>query len=375
MPFRSGLVERLTAFSDQGWFRWTICLSIVVLGTAALVAVRAIVYRRLARLAPLTENRVDDVMAVLVRRTSTLSFVALSTLVALAAVDIAPSIERMSRVAALIVCLVQAGVWASAGLRMAVELRFAGVTGEGDDPTRRTAAQMLALGARGGVWVLVFLVALDNLGVDVTALVAGLGVGGVAVALATQNILGDLFASVSILLDKPFVPGDFIIVGDFMGSVEHIGIKTTRVRSLGGEQIVFANNDLLQSRLRNYKRMLERRVQFRVGVVYQTGIEQLVAIPEMLRKIVQDQPGTRFDRAHFAAYGDFALSFEVVYYVLSPDYNRYMDVQQAINLDILRGFQAHAIEFALPTQILRLQEGAGSAPRRTAGEFQPKPGG
>jgi small-conductance mechanosensitive channel len=214
---------------------------------------------------------------------------------------------------------------------------------------------MLALAARVGLWALVLLVALDNLGVNITALVAGLGVGGVAVALATQNILGDLFASVSILLDKPFVPGDFVVVGDFMGTVEQIGIKTTRVRSLGGEQIVFANNDLLQSRLRNYKRMGERRALFRVGVTYQTPVDKVVAIPEMLRTIVQNQTGTRFDRAHFASYGDFALTFEVVYYVLSPDYNRFMDVQQAINLDVFRTFHGQAIEFAYPTQTLLLQ--------------------
>jgi small-conductance mechanosensitive channel len=332
-----------------------VALTIVAVGTILLSTTKAIVHRRLARMAPLTENPVDDVMADLVGRTSVLFMASVSALVAMAVVDVTPAIARIGRGAALIVCLVQAGVWGSRALRAVVERRFASAAGQDDDPTRRTVGQMLALGARVGLWALLLLVALDNLGVDITALVAGLGVGGVAVALATQNILGDLFASVSILLDKPFGPGDFVIVGDFMGTVDHIGIKTTRVRSLGGEQIVFSNNDLLQSRLRNYKRMSERRIVFRLGVVYQTSVEKLVAIPEMLRTIVENQSGTRFDRAHFASYGDFALTFEAVYYVLSPEYNRYMDVQQAINLDIYRTFQGQGIEFAYPTQTLLVQ--------------------
>jgi small-conductance mechanosensitive channel len=332
-----------------------VALTIVAVGTILLSTTKAIVHRRLARMAPLTENPVDDVMADLVGRTSVLFMASVSALVAMAVVDVTPAIARIGRGAALIVCLVQAGVWGSRALRAVVERRFASAAGQDDDPTRRTVGQMLALGARVGLWALLLLVALDNLGVDITALVAGLGVGGVAVALATQNILGDLFASVSILLDKPFVPGDFVIVGDFMGTVDHIGIKTTRVRSLGGEQIVFSNNDLLQSRLRNYKRMSERRIVFRLGVVYQTSVEKLVAIPEMLRTIVENQSGTRLDRAHFASYGDFALTFEAVYYVLSPEYNRYMDVQQAINLDIYRTFQGQGIEFAYPTQTLLVQ--------------------
>jgi small-conductance mechanosensitive channel len=151
----------------------------------------------------------------------------------------------------------------------------------------------------------------DNLGIDVTAMVAGLGVGGIAVALAVQNILGDLFASLSIIIDKPFVVGDFIIVGgEFMGTVEHIGIKTTRVRSLGGEQIIFSNNDLLQSRVRNYKRMYERRVVFGFRVLYQTTAEQLERIPEIVKKIIEGLDKVRFDRAHFFKFGDSSLDFE-----------------------------------------------------------------
>ena len=197
---------------------------------------------------------------------------------------------------------------------------------------------------------------LDNLGINVTALVAGLGIGGVAVALALQKILGDLFASLSIMLDKPFVVGDFLVIDDYMGSVEHIGLKTTRIHSLSGEQLVFSNSDLLNSRLRNYGRMFERRVVFSIGVIYETPRKKLQLIPEIIRESVEAQDKIRFDRSHFMKYGDYALMFETVYYVLSPDYNIYMDIQQAIYFAIHKRFEQEQIEFAYPTQKLLLSQ-------------------
>ena len=178
----------------------------------------------------------------------------------------------------------------------------------------------------------------------------------IAVALAAQNILGDLFASLSIVLDKPFAVGDFLIIDNYMGSVEKVGLKTTRVRSLSGEQLIFSNNDLLGSRIRNFKRMYQRRVVFSFGVVYETPANQLEAIPSMVREIVQGQPQTRFDRAHFQKFGDYALIFEVVYHVDSPDYNLYMDIQQAINLAIYRGLDERGLALAYPTQRLYLHQ-------------------
>lgn len=214
------------------------------------------------------------------------------------------------------------------------------------------------------LWVVLFLIALDNFGVNVTTLIAGLGIGGIAVALAVQNVLSDLFASFSIVLDKPFVIGDFIIVGDMLGTVEHIGIKTTRIRSLSGEQLVFANADLLNSRIRNFKRMVERRVVFSIGVQYQTPIEKIEVIPGMIRDIVENKEAVRFDRAHFKEYGAYALNFEIVYWINNPDYNYYMDTQQAINLEIFKRFKASGIEFAYPTQTLYMLDGA----QKPAGE-------
>jgi small-conductance mechanosensitive channel len=206
------------------------------------------------------------------------------------------------------------------------------------------------------IWIILFLIGLDNLGINITTLIAGLGIGGIAVALAIQNILGDLFASFSIVLDKPFVIGDFIIIDDYMGTVEHVGLKTTRIRSLSGEQLIFSNADLLKSRIRNYKRMYERRVVFTIGVVYQTPYEKISQIPAIIRTAVESNSQARFDRAHFKEYGDFSLKFEVVYWIHDPDYTVYMDIQQAINLDIFKQFSEAGIEFAYPTQTLIVQK-------------------
>ncbi|BBA33967.1 uncharacterized protein sS8_2013 [Methylocaldum marinum] len=205
------------------------------------------------------------------------------------------------------------------------------------------------------VWSLALLLALQSFGINVTALAAGLGIGGVAVALALQRILGDLFSSLSIAFDKPFVAGDFIIFDDLLGTVEHIGIKTTRIRSLHGEQIICGNSDLLNARIRNFKRMRERRVAFDIRIVYHTPYEKLVKVPALLRSAVEGQADVRFDRAHFKAYGEFSLEFEVVYYVLSADYNDYMNAQQAINLMIYESFQKEGLQFALPVRSLYLQ--------------------
>jgi len=213
---------------------------------------------------------------------------------------------------------------------------------------------------------MVLLLTLDNLGVDITALVAGLGIGGIAVALALQNVLGDLLASLSITLDQPFVIGDFLIVGDHMGSVEYVGIKTTRLRSLTGEQIVMSNADLLSSRVRNYGRMYERRIVFALGVAYETPREKLERIPPLLREIIEAQEGVRFDRAHFAKYGDFSLDFEIVYYVQSPEYGLYMDAQQAINFRIHEAFEDLGVQFAYPTQTLWIAGGAAAPEARAS---------
>lgn len=202
------------------------------------------------------------------------------------------------------------------------------------------------------IWVLALLFLLDNLGIKISAAVTGLGIGGIAVALAAQAVLGDLFSYFVIFFDKPFAVGDTIKVADKIGEVEHVGIKTTRIRSLSGEQMVFSNTDLTNSRLHNFKKMEKRRVDFTLGVTYQTPAQKLREIPLIVKAIIEQQANTEFSRGHFAKYGDFSLNFDFVYFVNSSDYNQYMDSHQAINLAIFEAFEREKIEFAYPSQTL-----------------------
>lgn len=258
---------------------------------------------------------------------------------------------------------IQGAIWAMAAMEFALGAYLKKRRDESgqDDASLRTAVPAVTFIGRLVILAVAVLLALQNLGVDVTALVAGLGIGGIAIALAVQNILGDLFSSLSIVLDKPFVVGDFIIVGDEMGTVEHIGLKSTRVRSLWGEQLVFRNTDLLASRIRNFKRMQERRVVVTIGVTYQTPVETVRSLPGEIRGIIERQKSVRFDRAHFKGFGASSLDFEYVYWVLSSDYNVYMDIQQEINLSLAARFEELKVEFAYPTQTLFVEKSGGSA--------------
>lgn len=202
------------------------------------------------------------------------------------------------------------------------------------------------------IWLVGSLVVLDGLGYNVRTLVAGLGIGGIAIALAAQNILGDLFNYFVIFFDRPFEVGDFVTVDDKRGTVEHIGIKTTRLKSISGEQLVVSNSDLTKSRIHNFKRMQRRRIVFTLGVTYQTPAEKLEKIPGIIQAIVEDHALATPDRVHFAGFGDFSLNFEVVYFVESAEYIEYMNIQQDINLRIYRAFAAEGIEFAYPTQTI-----------------------
>ena len=346
-------VLRARQILGNSLLRWVAAALGFVAGFIVLRWVRGFAFRRVQWLASRTKTDWDDYVAGLIAHIHNWFLLAIALWVALTAALALPHWLTTDLYRVVVVAtFLQAALLTTQVLTRLLERRF----GESDDPGTRSGAALLGIFARGGVWVVALLLVLDNVGVNVGTLVAGLGVGGVAIALATQNVLGDVFASVSILLDKPFVVGDFIILDNYMGVVERIGIKTTRVRSLDGELIVFANADLLKSRIRNYKSLGQRRVLFRVGVVYETPPEVLEKLPGILREAVTAQQGTRIDRAHFASYGDSALVFEVVYYVVSGDYNVYMDIQQAINLAIFRRFTEVGAAFAYPTQTLRIAE-------------------
>ncbi|MBI4402978.1 MAG: mechanosensitive ion channel family protein [Deltaproteobacteria bacterium] len=254
----------------------------------------------------------------------------------------------------LLMLLIQIGMWGSVLIAVWIDRYVSRKAAE--DASRATTLRALGYLVRLVFFLVLILWGLDNFGVNITALIAGLGVGGVAVALATQHILGDLFASLSIVLDKPFILGDFIVVGDFMGTIEYVGLKTTRIRSLSGEQLIFSNSDLLQSRIRNFKRMQERRVVFGFSVVHATSMDKLKEIGQTIERIIRTKKLARFDRAHFKGFGTSGFDFEVVYWVLNPDYNIYMDIHQDISLDILRQFHEQHVEFAYQTQTLFLTE-------------------
>lgn len=332
---------------------WLVCIGVTMIFFLFVLLAKRIIYKKLVAFTAKTITTWDDLVAELVGRLHPLFFFVLAVSLGSARISLPKGVEVILDHGIVIIALIQAAVLCSHAVSFWVDhFRKEKLETNAGAVTTLTSVGFVL---RMMIWVMLILIGLDNLGVNITTLIAGLGISGIAVALALQNILGDLFASFSIVLDKPFVIGDFIIIDDCMGTVEHVGLKTTRIRSLSGEQLIFSNADLLKSRIRNYKRMFERRVVFSLGVVYQTPYDKIAQIPEMIRQAVEKNAKVRFDRAHFKAFGDYALLFEVVYWIQDPDYNIYMDIQQAINLDMFKQFGEARIEFAYPTQTLKMQ--------------------
>ena len=260
--------------------------------------------------------------------------------------------SRLSQLWFVAVAL-QMGLWGMRAIGMGVRRYVERHSSTGMTQVSASAT-LLSWGLRTLLWSIVLLAILSNVGVNITAFIASLGVGGIAVALAVQNILGDLFASLAIAVDKPFEVGDFIVVGNVSGTVQVIGLKTTRIRSLQGEQIVMSNTELLKQTISNYRLLERRRIVFTFGVSYDTTPEQAEAIPGVVRKLVEGQPQLRFDRAHFKAFGASSLDYEVVYIVEDPAFNLYMDLQQTLNLGLMREFKALGVEFAFPTSTVHI---------------------
>jgi small-conductance mechanosensitive channel len=265
------------------------------------------------------------------------------------ALDLPPTPERIVHGVVLLAVLFQVGLWLTDMIAF-FALRYQERSIE--QPERSLApGTIYALRFLGSLvlWSVLLLFLLDNLGVEITTLVAGLGIGGIAIALAAQSMLSDFFASLVIVFDRPFAIGDFIVVDSYLGDVERIGVKTTRVRSLSGEELIFSNNDLVSSRIRNYRRMIERRILFTVGLVYGTKPAELERAITIVREAIERQERTRLDRVHFKGFGDSSLDIEAVYYVLDREYIVYMDAQQAINFEILNRFTEEGFDFAFPS--------------------------
>ena len=328
---------------------WSLAVGLTVIVFTAALLTRRIGYRKLSALAAGTVTVWDNLLVELIGRLHSFFFLAASVYVGSLKLALPDPARKILGHAVVVVFLVQIALLCSHAVSFWVN-RFRRQKMASDAGAVTTLVSVAFL-LHMAIWIIWTLIGLDNLGFNITALVAGLGITGIAVALAIQNILGDLFASFSIVLDKPFVIGDFIAIDGYMGTVEHIGLKTTRIRSLSGEQLIFANADLLKSRIRNFQRMQERRVVFFLRVVYRTPVEKLREIPEMIRRAVENNAGARFERAHFGEYGDSALKFEIVYWVTTPDYNHFIYIQHAINLEINTRFREAGIEFAYPQQI------------------------
>ena len=321
-----------------------------------------VVLRRLVRDTHEFSSIARDVVLALSKSTSRTFVLILALYAASGMLPLSLRIETLIATLMTIAFFAQLGIWINDIMQRMLEASKR--KREAKDPSSVSAFGLFSVFGRIAIWAVVLLFVLRSLNYDITAVIAGLGIGGIAVAFALQNILGDIFCSVAILLDKPFVVGDFIVVGDQKGSVEHIGIKTTRIRSLSGEQIIFSNADLMGSRIQNFKRMYERRVGFEFGIVYETPREKVARIPGIVRAIIEECEDARFDRSHFARFGDFSLDFDTIYYVGSPDFAKYMDIQQHVNLELIRIFEEEGIAFAYPTRelILRGFPGKQGAP-------------
>lgn len=328
---------------------WTKAAVQFVLWFTVLPLVKRFVTRRLQKLDPAKSSAPLELVLDLLRQTRRIFLVIVAVYLASQWLQVTEQLNRWITGSVQLIVWLQVALWGSAAVKFFVDRRLR----RDPEAAKENAASMNILKFVGiaAVWVLAGLLLLANLGIDVTALIAGLGVGGIAIALAVQKVLGDLLASLSIALDKPFKVGDFLVIGEEKGTVEHIGIKSTRLRSLSGEQVVMSNADLLSSRVHNFGLLYERRAVFRVGITYETPRDKVAEMPRLLEAVIREQPNIRFDRAHFASFGAYSLDFEAVYFVLDPNYATFMDIQQAINLRLMQEFSERGIDFAYPTQV------------------------
>lgn len=354
-----------TEFLSNQVSDYLIAFGILVVGFASIKLLRNCVMVRLKRWAQRTATTLDDVLLKIVEQGGIPLLYLGVFYVAVANLALHPILDQVLDALVLIIATIF-------GIRLLVSLaeyliRLYWITRK-DGSNVEQVLRALIPAIRTAAWALGIIFVLDNLGFDISAVLAGIGIGGVAIALASQGVLQDLFNYFAILFDRPFELGDFIIVDEYMGTVEQVGIKTTRIQSLSGEQIIMANTDLAGSRIRNYKRMARRRVVFKFGVLYETPHAQLQMIPEIVKQIINEVDQTAFDRAHFCEYGDCSLNYEVVYYVLSNDYNLYMDKHQEINLKLKQELDQRGIEFAYPTQLLYLSGSPKADPIKTIDE-------
>ncbi len=342
----------LTIFSNTVRdYAMAVC-NLIVLVLVLMLSKRLLV-RHLGKLAARTANDFDDFLVSLLSQIGAPVFIVSSLYLVTMPLHLEDPVRRVIRVVFVAVVTFRAILILQSVVRYGIAKSYRR-SGQGNPADEKVIKNLTSI-VGWAIWMLGVIFVLDNLGINISSLVAGLGIGGIAVALAAQAVLGDLFSALAIFVDKPFEVGDFIIVDDLMGTVEYVGLKTTRIRSLSGEELVLSNTDLTKSRIRNYKRMQVRRIAFKVGVVYETPVEKLKQIPILVKGIFGKMRDVHLDRVHFESFGDFALSYEIVYFVHSADYNVYMDKQQEINLALKQKFGEERIDFAYPTQTMLMK--------------------
>ena len=310
-----------------------------------------IILEKFKKIAQKTKSDIDDELIKIVRTIKPPFYSFLAFYLALGFLVLNPFLKNATNAILIVWFVFQISTALQILINYVVRKRFSE-----EDTHVHTAVGAISMVLKIVLWTIALLLILSNLGVNITSLIAGLGIGGIAIAMALKNVLSDLFDSFAIYFDKPFLVGDFIATDDARGTVEKIGMKTTRIRAPQGEEIVISNSKLSSSKIQNFRKLEERRVSFSIGVAYETTSAQLKKIPEILKKIIESQKSVRFDRVHFTKFADFALVFDIVYTVESSDYQKYLDTNQAINLGIKKAFEEENISMAYPTQTVYLEK-------------------
>jgi small-conductance mechanosensitive channel len=341
-------------FLGNAPWRWLIAGAVTFAIFFVLLLLRRLASKQYARLAATAQEEFLEVPLHVASRTTLWFLLIASVFLGLLTLALPPKAARVMLTIFTVACFWQIGLWATTALLAVLERKQRHALAV--DRAAAGSLTIISFMARLTIWAFVLLLTLDNLGIEIKPLLAGLGIGGIAVALAAQNILGDLFASLSITLDRPFVLGDSLQIDDFSGTVEYIGVKSTRLRSVNGELIIIPNSNLVASRVRNNTRATDRRVVFTISVSQSTPLGELQKIPGLIRSLIEAHPDVRFDRSHFAKITAASFDFEAVYVVKTTEYNRHMDILQEINLRLVEAFEKQGIAFAQPVQRLYLEQ-------------------
>lgn len=368
--FKNSPLNEMT-YLDSSLMHW---LSALIGATAFWMLIRFVQARLVSNLeksVPLSDTKFDDGLLIVLKKTQGIFLFIICFFLMSKFLGFSVKASLLLHKFLVVAMFFQAALWGNELVGFGLS-RYLKRRGHGEQSeVHLSAYSAVSITAKFVLWSVLFLLLLDNLGVNITALVTGLGIGGIAIALAVQNILGDIFASLTIVLDRPFEVGDFIVVDGSKGTVESIGLKTSRIKSLSGEQLVFPNKKLVESQIQNFKQMQTRRIVFGFGVLYDSTYEQLEKIPEIVRQILGRVPEVVLDRVHLQKFGESSIDYEVVYIMQVPDYNVYMDAQQTINLALFKEFAAQGIEFAFPTRTVLIRNSSMPKPSGEAEAADP----